>query len=131
VIIQAQEQKLVTGPVVNGDIMKLFEVDAELTKKIKWDLGEDAIVYMRNEPMFYRKEYFPTMTSIADRHRAGQEYDMKEMMRPMLERGITAYCKKYKLAGMPDDIFAESDREGMLEKLFKEEIEQIKKGEYQ
>ena len=111
--------------------MKLFEIDAQLTKKIPWDLGEDAIVHMRNEPMFYRREYFPTMASIADKHRAGGEYNFKEMLRPMLEKGITSYCKQYRLAGMPDDIFAESDREGMLEKLFKEEMVQINQGEYQ
>ena len=69
------------------------------------------------------------MTPIADKHRAGGEYNFKEMLRPVLEKELQHIVKNTILAGMPDDIFAESDREGMLEKLFKEEMQQINKGE--
>ena len=119
------------GPARIGDTMKLFEIDAELSKKIPWDLVEDALVYMRNEPMFYRKEYYPIMTQIADSHRAGNDKKIKEMIMPLINKGILSYCKKYNLASMPDDIFSEDHRNKMYEKIFQEEMDQIKKGEYQ
>ena len=130
-IIQDREQKLVTGPVRNGDIMRLFEVDAELTKKIPWDLVEDTLVYMRNEPMFYRREYYPVMTQLADSHRAKSSSNVREMIMPLINKGINAYCKKYNLAAMPDDVFGEDTRNKLFDKIYNEEIEQIKKGEYQ
>ena len=111
--------------------MKLFEVDAELAKKIPWDLVEDTLVYMRNEPMFYRKEYYPTMTQVADNHRDGATFDIQEMIMPLIDKGINAYCKKYKLASLPDDVFSESHRKQLFDKIYQEEMEQIKKGEYQ
>jgi hypothetical protein len=120
-----------TGPVKNGETMKLFEVDSELAKKIPWDLVEDTLVYMRNEPMFYRREYYPTMTKVADSHRDGAKFDVQEMIMPLIDKGINAYCKKYQLASMSDDVFSESHRKQLFDKIYKEEMEQIKKGEYQ
>ena len=111
--------------------MKLFEVDAELSKKINFDLPEDAIVYMRNEPMFYRKEYYPTMTHMAEQHRAGKQFDYRQALMPMINKAIEGYTAKYKLAPMTDDIFTEEHRQKICDKLYKEEMEQIRKGEYQ
>ena len=38
-----------------------------------YDIVEDAAIYMRNDPMFYRKHYFPTMTQCQDAHRDGKK----------------------------------------------------------
>jgi len=111
--------------------MKLFEVDAELSKKINYSLPEDTIVYMRNEPMFYRKEYYPTMTRMAEAHRTNKGYDPRALLMPMINKAIESYTGKYKLAPMTDDVFTEDHRNEIFDKLYKEEMEQIRKGEYQ
>ena len=43
--------------------MKIFEVTEP-----NFDLIDDTSFYMRNDPEFYRKEYFPAMARIADMH---------------------------------------------------------------
>jgi hypothetical protein len=50
--------------------MKIFEV-----VEPNFDLVDDTSFYMRNDPMFYRKQYFPAMASMADMHSKGKKID--------------------------------------------------------
>jgi len=111
--------------------MRLYEI-ASLpnTNDIKFDLVEDALIFMRNDPMFYRKEYFPTIAKMADMHRSNSSYDADSILSPMVTKGINSYCKKYKLANMPDDIFHQDHRQRLVNKIREEELKQIQKGEY-
>lgn len=111
--------------------MRLDEIGIFPDKKeLDFDLVEDALVFMRNDPMFYRKDYFPTISKMADKQRAGSSYDPDSILEPMVTRGINSYCKKYKLANMPDDIFRQDHRQRLLNKIREEEIKQIEKGDY-
>ncbi len=110
--------------------MKLFELGINLNKGLDFDLVEDALVYMRNDPMFYRKEYFPTVSKMADMQRSGSSYEPNDILEPMITRGINSYCKKYKLANMPDDIFNLDNRRKLLNKVREDELKQIDKGDY-
>ena len=40
---------------------ELFGSDKDQKKDLGYDLKDDLIFYMHNDPAFYRKEYFPTM----------------------------------------------------------------------
>lgn len=112
--------------------MKLNEMGITMpkTNDIDFDLVDDALVYMRNDPMFYRKDYFPTIAKMADMHRDNSSYDADSIIEPMVTRGINSYCKKYKLANMPDDIFRQDHRVRLLNKIREEELKEIEKGEY-
>ena len=110
--------------------MTLNELGIKLDKNIDFDLVEDAIIFMKNDPHFYRKDYFPTIAKMADMERGGSSYDPTSILKPMINRGINNYCKKYKLANMPDDIFKEEHRNRLLNKIREEELKQIKKGDY-
>ena len=48
----------------------------------------------------------------------------------MVNHGCTSYCKKYNLAKHPDDLYTKEHRDAIIDKLFSEEMEDIKKGEY-
>ena len=98
--------------------------------KIDFDLVEDAFIYMRNNPMFYRKDYYPTISKMADLQRSGNSYDAESLLNPMVTRGINSYCKEYKLANMPDDIFHDDHRRKLVNKIREEELKQIEKGDY-
>jgi len=111
--------------------MRLDELGINVkSNSLDFDLVEDALVFMRNDPMFYRKEYFPTISIMADKQRSGESYDPDTLLKPMVTNGINSYCKKYKLANMPDDIFNEDNRQKLLNKIREEEIKQINKGDY-
>ena len=110
--------------------MKLKDLKPSHSANIDFDIVEDAIIYMQNDPMFYRKEYYPAMTKLADMHREGQNYDARKIMMPMIASGVNRYCKKYKLAPMPDDIFNSSDKQKIFDTMYKQEMNNISKGDY-
>ena len=105
--------------------MKIFEVTEP-----NFDIVDDTSFYMRNDPEFYRKEYFPAMASIADMHSKGKDVDPRKCLGDMVDHGCTNYCKKYNLAKHPDELFTKEIRDSIIDKIFAEEIDEIKKGEY-
>jgi hypothetical protein len=109
-------------------MVKVYEVVDK--KEPQFDLVDDTSVYMRNDPGFYRKVFYPTVSKLADMHRAGKAIDPRKHMAGMVDKGITSYCKKYNLAKHPEDIFTQEHRDAIIDKLFSEEMDQIKLGEY-
>ena len=111
--------------------MKIFEVTAvHENEELDFDLVDDTCAFMRNDTQFYRKQFFPVMSKIADMHTAGKKINHRDHMGPMIERGINEYCSKYDLGRSPEDVFTQTDRDALTDKLFSEEMEEIKKGEY-
>ena len=47
-----------------------------------------------------------------------------------VENGINSYCKKFKIAPVPDEVFTQNDRTSIIDKIFSEEMESIKGGDY-
>ena len=114
-------------------MVKIYEVtniEEKNNDELGFDLVDDTSVWMRNDPQFYRKEYFPVISRIADMHRAGKKVDHRKHMGPMIEKGINQYCSNYDLGRSPEDVFSQQDRDALIDKLFGEEMEEIKKGNY-
>ena len=111
-------------------MVKVFEVTSKDNNDLGFDLVDDTVVHMRNDPMFYRKEYFPTFSKIADLQRAGKDFKPHDIVMPMIEKGITSYCKKYHVAKQPDEVFRNDDRTAIFDKVYTEEMKEIEKGEY-
>ena len=104
--------------------------NATITPKFDYDIVDDVTVFMRNDPMFYRKSLFPAVSKMADLHRAGKSIDKNNCLGEVVEQALNAYCKKFNVAEIPDETFSNSDRQSIIDKLFSEEMEEIKKGEY-
>ena len=67
--------------------------EKKLEEELPFDIVDDAHVHMKNDKEFYRKEYYPTISKVADMHRGPKDFDPKEYMMPMINRGINSYCK--------------------------------------
>jgi hypothetical protein len=111
-------------------MVKILEFHEPINTGLNFDIVDDTCVHMRNDPMFYRKEYFPAIAQIADMQREGTNDNPQDILMPMIEKGITDYCTKYKIARHPDEIFRDDDRKAIFDKIYKEEMKQIEKGEY-
>jgi len=98
--------------------------------KFKFDVVDDAVVFMRNDPTFYRKHYFPAVSKLADIKRSGKNIDPMKHLMPTIEKGCDIYTRKYNLARSPEEVFTNEDRNSILEKIYSEEMDQIEKGEY-
>jgi hypothetical protein len=110
--------------------MKINEFHDPVDLKIPYDVVEDVVVFMRNDPQFYRKDFFPALSKVADLHRAGKPIDKNKCLSDMVERALEGYCKKFNVARMVDEVFTNEDREQIINKVFSEEMEEIQKGEY-
>ena len=111
-------------------IYEVTDIDQKDNKELGFDLIDDTSVWMRNDPQFYRKELFPAMSRIADLHRAGKDVNRKKYLGPVVEKGINRYCAEYDLAGSPEEVFSQADRDALLDKLFSEGMDEIKQGDY-
>jgi len=110
--------------------MKLDDLHKNKDDKMPFSVTDDTLVFMRNDPAFYRRVYYPAVTKMADLHRAGKKVDTKKIMGPVVDKGMHSYCKKYNLKRRPSDLFDLDDRQVLLDKVCSEELEQIRKGAY-
>ena len=95
-----------------------------------YNLVDDAAIYMRNDPLFYRQHYFPAMTKCQDAHREGRKVDMADIIKPMIEKACNAYVKRYKIGRHPEEVFRPEERQGLYDKIYTEEMPRIEAGEY-
>lgn len=110
--------------------MRIVELHDIKDPGLDYDIVDDTIVYMRNDPMFYRKHYFPAMSKLADLHSSGGKIDPRKHLMPTIEAGCNEYVKKYKVARNPEEVYSNEARNSILEKIYSEELELIRKGEY-
>jgi hypothetical protein len=111
--------------------MKINEFSKiEKDDRLSFNPEDDLTVFMRNDPMFYRKHYFPAMAKIADMQERGESIDPVVLMGPVIKQGIDTYCKKFNIKQRPDEIFPPSGRSDIIKKIYSEELPQIKKGDY-
>ena len=129
-IIQAQEQKQDIGLAGSGN-MKLKEfTDIDLDKKndIGYDIVDDLKCHMRDDPMFYRKLYYPCMAQLKDSYDKG-DHNFTGVAE-MVEKAIHHYCKKYDLIQSPTELLTKEDKDALIQEIYNEELEEVKKGEY-
>ena len=110
--------------------MKLFELELK-KEEIPFDIVDDLAIYMRNDPMFYRKTFFPAMADVSDRLGKGDAIDTLALIKPIIDKGAKSYCKKYIPNKRPEDIFSKEDLDGCCKKIQSEEMPNIKKGMYE
>jgi len=111
--------------------MKINEFsNSEQDQQVPFNVVDDLAIFMRNDPMFYRKHYFPMMAKISDMHDRGESVDPIVLMKPVVDRGINSYCNKFKLGKKTDKLFSEQDKTDAVKKIYSEEMPYVKKGTY-
>lgn len=110
--------------------MRIDEFTNMQDKGLPFDVVEDCMIFMKNDPMFYRKHYFPAISKMADTHRAGSKVDANKFLMPMIEQGCNSYVKKFNIARAVDEIFNNDDRQALLNQIYTEELAEIERGEY-
>tara|TARA_Y200000002_G_C22672345_1_gene660597 strand:- start:2106 stop:2441 length:336 start_codon:yes stop_codon:yes gene_type:complete len=110
--------------------MRLNEFTDIEDKELPFDIVDDTIVFMRNDPMFYRRHYFPAVSKLADCQRSGKPADPKKFLSAMIEKGCDDYVQKYNMGRTSEEAYTQEDRNNLLQRINTEEIENIKQGDY-
>ena len=97
---------------------------------IPFNVVDDLAIFMRNDPMFYRKTFFPAMAAASDEMERGQSVDPITFIKPLVNKGVNSYCKKYIKDRRPEDVFTKEDISQCCKKIKAEEVPNIKKGMY-
>lgn len=127
VIIQDQDTKQDTGHVGSGDIMRFNEFTQE---DLPFDLAEDLYVFMKNDPEFYRKNYFPVLAGCSDCAKNKKPFDFQKKMMPVIDTAFDAYADKYKLPRRARTVFTDEVKHNVCSMAADEEMETIRKGGY-
>ena len=98
-------------------------------KEMPFDVVEDVAIYMRNDPMVYRKSLFPAIVRMKSIHNSGKSPVPEQCLGEIVDSTMNKYCEKYSL-GSPKNVFKKGDREAIINKLFSEEMTQIRNGAY-
>jgi len=95
-----------------------LDIPKEIYPKPDYDVKEDLKIYMRNDPMFYRKAFFPAM----DEYRQTKN---KKCLNDMVDNGLKNYCTKFGIKHKPEDIISKADLYNLVDEIIKDEQEDI------
>ena len=112
--------------------MKINELDDRPGEPIKFNFDpcDDAVVFMRNDPMFYRRKYYPAVMQLKDQLKRNKRIDAEKIFGAAVDSGMNTYCKKFNLGKTVSGVFSMEDRSKMIEKICAEETDNITRGEY-
>ena len=102
-ITQDLEQKRDIGRVGSGN-MRIDEFAKTMDDRLPYDVVDDVCIYMRNDPIFYRKSLFPAIMKMKDIYDAGKTPNESSCLEAACAEGMKSYCKKFKL-GSPENVF--------------------------
>jgi|TARA_B110000977_G_C10841599_1_gene402231 hypothetical protein len=109
--------------------MKINEFAAPQDDNLPYDVVDDLTIFMRNDPMFYRKKLFPCIMQMKDKYDGKKSIVPQEAFGPIVDEAMESYCQQYGL-GRRDKIFKLQDRDDVINKLYGEEMKQIECGAY-
>ena len=110
--------------------MKIEDLNLQVDDTLPFDVAEDIKIFMRNDPMFYRKQLFPAILQMKKCHQEKTEYNPNKSLLPIVDSAIGQYCKKFNLPKRPEDLLDDEEKRGLMDSLFAEEMTNIKKGAY-
>jgi hypothetical protein len=100
-------------------IMKIFELYNPNIKREDFDLSDDLIFFMRNDPGFFRQEYHPFLNKFNRHCDAGRKVSTKAFI-PIVKQAFDHYKNSFPVEGLEEQL-SERDLEEICEKLLSEE----------
>jgi len=99
-------------------------------KRPSYDVPSDLLCHMRDDTAFYRQMYYPTMAKCQECYNSGDKNKSIEIILPMINKGVDHYAKKYDLPQNTNDLITMDERKALAEKIYEEEVNAFKEGEY-
>ena len=99
-----------------------LDIPNEILPKPDFDVPADLLVFMRNDPMFYRKNFFPAV----------EEYKKnKKNTKPlenMINQGFDQYCTKFNIQNPKKEIFNIGDVKRLVAEIISDEMKDLNEG---
>lgn len=109
--------------------MKIEDLNLKIGDKLPYDVIEDLMVYMKNDPKFYRHHLYPKMIDVQETVKTGKRFNKKDLI-PMLDSAIASYVSKFDIKKRPQDLLTDQEKLECISRLLKDEVDNFKKGMY-
>lgn len=96
---------------------------------LPWNVAEDLMIFMRNDPAFYRRHLYPSMIDVQEAVRDGGKFNKRKLV-PIVDRAIESYVKKFNIKKRTEDLITDSEKLQLIDELLKAEVENFRKGTY-
>jgi hypothetical protein len=111
-------------------MVKLIEVtEQESNEKLPYDVAEDLIVYMRNDPLFYRRHLYPALVDAQQTIKNKNKYNKRKML-PVIDLGLQSYVNKYNIKQSADQLMNDHEKLECAARLLSDEKDNFEKGTY-
>ncbi len=80
-----------------------FDIPDEILPKPDFDVPSDLLIFMRNDPMFYRKNFFPAI----EQYKTNKKNI--EPLKNVINVGLQEYCKKFNIPNPREDLLNDGD----------------------
>lgn len=80
-----------------------LDIPEEILPKPDYDVASDLLIFMRNDPMFYRKNFFPAIESYKSNKKN------TAAIKNVVETGLNEYCKKFNIHNPKQDLLNDGD----------------------
>jgi hypothetical protein len=109
-------------------INEMLEQQDYKKPELGYDLKEDLICFMRNDPDFYRKEYFPVMHKFKNYVQAGKRINPMAF-EGLVNKAYECYQNMFPVEGLESKLSNEMC-EDLCKELHKSETDYVNAGHY-
>ena len=103
-------------------IFEFFNTEQESEKpRFDFDVPDDVHQYMVNDPMFYRRTYYPAVNSMCKRHAKGKKVDPAKELRPIILNACANYVEQFKINADPNTLLDQDEISDIATKIFNTE----------
>ncbi len=93
------------------------DLPEKILPPIDFDVAEDLVVFMRNDPVFYRKSLFPAVETV----KSTDPMDTTALQN-VVTQGLDKYCEKFQIPHPKTELLTDGDISSIVERLVAEEI---------
>lgn len=97
-------------------------------KELGYDLKDDLVFFMNNDPKFYREKYFPAMLKFKEYYKEGKQIQPRAF-KNMVEFAYECYKNKFPVEGLEKQLESEMC-EAICSHIHETEIKNIDEGHY-
>lgn len=101
--------------------MKIFELYTQKMNREEFDLNDDLIFFINNDPEFYRKDYYPFIRKFKNHCARDKEVSPSAFV-PIVKKAFGHYQNTFPVQGLESKLAAD-DLQQICEKLHGQEME--------
>lgn len=94
-----------------------MDIPDEILPKPDYNVGEDVLIFMRNDPMFYRKTFFP---AIADYKKTQDD----NKLIAVIKKGLGSYCNKFDIQNPQKELMNDGDIRELVGQIIQMDIKE-------